>query len=1045
MHLRRILLSVCLLAVLLPAAGTRLLAQGVTTAAINGVVLDKTGEPLIGATVIAVHEPSGSKYGTTTRTDGRFNLLSLRVGGPYTVSASYIGYQPKRFADITLRLSQNLRLEFILEEKTVEVGAVDVVGERNPVLSANRTGAATNVPLEAIMNMPNVSRSFTDFQKLSPQFVGNSAAGRNNRFNNIQIDGTQYNDLFGLGSSGTPGGQASTNPISLDALQEFQVVVAPYDVRQNGFTGGGVNAITRSGTNAYAGSLFGYYRNQNFVGLSPDTNRQKYGRFEEYQTGFRVGGPVISDNLFFFVNGELTNRTQPTDILFTQGGSTGYNVSGIPYDSVQRFASILRNQYGYDPGASENVDLERTSAKIFLRFDYNLAANHRLSLRHNYVKAQDDNLPRTLTRFFFQNSNYVFNNTTNSTALQLSSMFGNAMSNELIFGYTRIRDYRETVGSPFPFVRIKFGAKGDLYAGTENYSIANSLDQDIFEITDNFTYFFGNHVFTVGTHNEIFGFENLYIRDLYGNYEFNNLTDFEAGRPSRYTVSYSLTGDNRQAATFSAVQFGFYGQDEWTVIPALKLNVGVRVDIPTFPDTPSKNTKIDSTFGSLGVGTDIIPSGNILLSPRLGFNWDVTGTRDIQLRGGAGIFSGRIAYVWLSNQYGNTGVEFGRIDVSSRPAGFFTGNWADPPRSGLNPTTTSEVNLTDPDFMMPQLARMNLALDYQLPLGFVATVEGIYSKTLNDILYQDINIAPSQGTLTGDGRPVYGTYSTSSNTFSVRKINNAFTNVIYMTNTNEGYQYSITAQVQRQVMDGLVAGAAYTYGESKDVNSVLSSQAYSQWRYNHVPGDPNNPPLSWSAFDIRHRMFVSAAYRHEFLEGAGTTVSLFLNGQSGLPFSYVYSGDVNGDGQTENDLIYVPRDADDIILTTNNYDKLNQFIEGDEALSAARGSIFQRMGARVPWQTYLDVRIAQEIPIPTLNGHRFELTVDVLNVLNLLNGDWGYSKFVDQQRYRLLTFQGLDAASQKPKFSFNDAKMDAYDISSLASRWQMQIGLRYTF
>jgi hypothetical protein len=1044
MHLRRVLLLTGLLALLLPAAGT-LLAQGVTTAGINGIVLDKTGEPLIGATVVAVHEPSGSKFGTTTRTDGRFNLQNLRVGGPYTVTVSYIGYAAKRYGDITLRLSQNMHLEFSLEEKTVEVGAVDVVGERNPVLSANRTGAAVNVPREIIERVPNVSRSFTDFQKLSPQFVGNSAAGRNNRFNNIQIDGTQYNDLFGLGSSGTPGGQASTTPISLDALQEFQVVVAPYDVRQNGFTGGGVNAITRSGTNSYAGSVFGYFRNQDFVGLSPDTNRQKFGAFQEYQTGFRVGGPVLKDNLFFFATGEITDRTQPTDILFTKNGSTGYNVSTIPYDSVARFASILRNQYGYDPGAFDNVDLERRSVKLFLRLDYNLASNHRLTLRHNYVDANDDNLPRTLTRFFFENSNYVFNNTTHSTVLQLSSMFGNAMSNELILGYTRIRDMRETVGAPFPFIRIKFGAKGDLYAGTENYSIANKLDQDIFEITDNLTYFMGDHVFTVGTHNELFGFENLYIRDLYGNYEFNSLTDFEAGRPSRYTVSYSLTGDARQSAKFSAIQFGFYAQDEWTVVPALKLTGGVRVDIPTFPDTPTRNAKIDSTFGSMGVGTDIIPSGNLLFSPRLGFNWDVTGSREIQLRGGAGIFSGRIAYVWLSNQYGNTGVEFGRIDVSSRPAGFFTGSWADPPRAGLSTVTTSEVNLTDPDFSMPQLARMNLALDYQLPLGFVATVEGIYSKTLNDILYQDINIAPSQGTLAGDGRPVYGTYSTSTNRFSVSKVNPAFTNVIYMTNTDQGYQYSITAQVQRQVLDGLTASAAYTYGESKDVNSVLSSQAYSQWRYNHVPGDPNNPPLSWSAFDIRHRMFVAAAYRHEFFDGAGTTVSLFLNGQSGAPFSYVYDGDVNGDGQTENDLIYVPRDADDIILTSNNYDRLNQFIEGDDALSESRGKIFDRMGARVPWQTYLDVRFAQEIPIPTLAGHRFELTVDILNVLNLLDGDWGYSKFVDQQRYRLLSFQGLDAATQKPKFSFNDAKMDPYDISSLASRWQMQIGLRYTF
>lgn len=1054
MHRRATWLLFAVLAGVFAVCGTHARAQGVTTAAINGIVMDKSGKGLPAANVIAVHVPSGTTYGVSTRPDGRFNLQNLRVGGPYTVTATFIGFEQKKFTDIQLSLSQNLKLEFEMEERSVEVRGVDITGERNAILSANRTGAATSVTTGDIERLPTISRSFTDFMKLSPQFVGNSAAGRNNRFNNIQIDGTQYNDLFGLGASGTPGGQANTTPISLDALQEFQVVVAPFDVRQSGFTGGGVNAITRSGTNRYTGSLFGFWRNQDLVGLSPDTNRTKFGAFSEYQTGFRAGGPVIENELFFFVNGELTNRNQPTDILFSQPGLAGSNVINVPIDSVRRFVDILRNQYGYDPGTFDNVTTQRQSVKLFLRLDWNLAANHRLTLRHNFVDAGDDNLPRTTARVFLENSNYVFNNSTNSTVLQLGSTFGNTMANEFILGYTRIRDNRETQGAAFPLIRLRYASNIDLYAGSENFSIANELDQDIFEITDNFNMFLGDHTVTVGTHNEIFSFRNLFIRDLYGNYEFNNMTDLVAGRPSRYTYSYSLTGDPKQAAEFSAIQLGFYAQDEWTVMPSLKLTGGVRVDIPNLPDKPAYNLKIDSTFGQfgkqMGIGTDIVPSGNMLWSPRLGFNYDPMGDRSLQVRGGAGIFTGRVAYVWISNQYGNTGVEFARVDVSNRPAGFFNPDPYSPPRPGvtpgLSPVTTSEVNLTDKDFKMPQVMRVNLGVDYQLPFGIVATLEGLYSKAINDILYQDINLGAQQSTLANDNRPVYGTYNATSRRFTSTKVNTAFTNVILMKNTDQGYQYNVTLQLQRQFADGISASGAYTYGEAKDLNSTLSSQAFSQWRFNHVPGDPNNPPLSYSAFDIRHRVFLAAAYRHEFFENWGTTISIGFNGQSGQPFSYVYDGDVNADGQTENDLIYVPKDANDIILTTNNYDKLNEFIEADEALKDSRGKIFERMSGRVPFQAGLDLRIAQEIPLPSLKGHRFEVTLDVLNFLNLLNGDWGYSKFVDQQRYRLLKFEGLDAANgNKPRYSFSASKMDPYDTSSLGSRWQMQLGLRYSF
>ncbi|MBL0174260.1 MAG: TonB-dependent receptor [Ignavibacteria bacterium] len=1035
-----VLVALCCSAV--PAAWS----QGVTTAAMNGSVHDKAGQVLPGANVIAVHLPTGTTYGTSTRSNGRYNLANMRVGGPYTLTVSYVGYKTRQQTDIVLQLSQDYRADFFLEETSVTVGAMDIVGERNAVLSASRTGAAQNVTKEQIERLPTVSRSFTDFIKLTPQFVGNSAAGRNNRFNNVQIDGTQYNDIFGLGSSGTPGGQAFTTPISLDALQEFQVVVAPYDVRQGGFTGGGINAITRSGTNTTTGSVFGYFRNDKL--LRPELQGSRYAKFQDYQVGFRAGGPVIENTLFFFVNGEITDRKAPTDVYFTEPGrSPSSNVSVIPKDSVAKFTNLLKG-YGYDPGSADNLDLKRQSAKFFARLDYNLSENHRLTLRHNFVSANDDNLPRTTARFFFENSNYIFNNSTHSTVLQFNSTFSNRTANELVVGYTRIRDFRETVGGAFPFIRIKFTG-ADLYAGTENFSIKNQLDQDIIEVTDNFTAFLGDHTITAGTHNEFFSFRNLFIRDFYGNYEFNNLTDFAAGRPSRYTHSYSKTANPEEAAKFSAMQIGGYVQDEWSGIDRLKLTFGVRMDVPMFPDKPAFNAKIDTVFGVGGIGTDKVPDASLLFSPRLGFNWDVTGDRTTQVRGGAGVFSGRVAYVWVSNQYGNTGVEFGRVDVSNRPAGFFTTDVANQPRPGVTPglsaVSTSEVNLTDKDFKMPQLARLNLAVDQQLPFGIIGTLEGLYSKAMNDMLYQDINLGAQKSTLASDGRPVYGTYDATRKTFTAGKVSSAFTNVILMKNTDQGYQYSVTAQLQRQLLDGIIASCAYTFGESKDVNSVLSSQAFSQWRYNHVPGDPNNPPLGYSAFDIRHRVFATISWKKEFFENWATTFSVYYNGQSGQPFSYVYDGDVNGDGQVENDLLYVPKDAGDILLTTNNYDKLDAWIQSDQSLQDARGTIVDRMGSRMPWQDVIDLRIAQEVPIPSLGGHRFEVTLDVLNVLNLMNPDWGRVKFVDQQRFRLLKFQGLDATTQKPTFSFDASRTDPYDLSSLASRWQMQIGLRYTF
>jgi hypothetical protein len=1076
---------VFLIIVLVLGTSATLFAQGVTTSAVNGIVTSTTGEALPGANIVAVHNPSGTRYGTATRTDGRFNIPGMRPGGPYTITVSFVGYKQAKQEDITLLLSQNLEVNFSLIEQAVQVGEVTITSERNAIISSARTGAAVSVTRDLIDRVPTVSRSFTDAMRLSPLFVGNSAAGRNNRFNNIQIDGANYNDLFGLGSSGTPGGTSGSTPISLDAIQEFQIVVAPYDVRQGGFTGGGVNAITRSGGNKYTGSVFFYGRNQDFLGSYPDPNGfpRAYTNFTEYQTGFRVGGPIIENKLFFFVNGEIVNRDQPNNRVFGATlASTSTGQWAISPDTVTKFINAL-NKYGYDPGSFTSFSDQTKNYKIFARLDYNLSEQHRLTLRYNMLSAWNHNSP-SQSGAYGENSRYKMVDATNSFAFQVTSAISNTMANELIVGYTPVRDKREFPGSAFPFVLIRSatgtGGQGNLIGGTEEYSVANSLDQDMIEITDNFTYFMTGHTITVGTHNEIYKSDNLYIRDNWGEYEFNTVDDFVRGKPVRYQYSYSQMSDPKWKATLKYMQYGVYAQDEWMVHPRVKLTLGLRLDVPTFPQEPSYNPSVDTLFGSQGLETNKVPSGKLLWSPRLGFNWDILGDRSLQARGGLGIFTGRTAYVWVSNQYSNTGIEIGRLDASFTPAtSTFTFqpdpyNQPKPGTQGLAPVRTTEIDLTDKDFKMPQVFRVDLGIDRQLPFGFIGTLEGLYTSSVNDIMYQDINmVGPSDsrisgnaltpgGHLVGDGRPVYGIYSPSTRAWTTVKRSDAlspavqqFTNVILMKNTNAPYAYQLTLQLQRPFSpDGWYMNFAYTYGKSMDINSTTSSQAMSQWRYD-VAIDPNNPELSYSYFDIRHRILAVVSYRFEWLQDFATTISLNYQGTSGWPFSWVYNGDVNGDGQTSNDPAYIPNDRNDVILmsgtgatatalpyTDATYDRLNQYINSDVYLSTHRGQIAERYGARTPWNHQVDLRLAQEVAV--IEGHKLEVTLDILNFLNVIGG--GRIKSVAYQ-VNLLAFHSLDPTTGKPRFVWQvtDPSIPPWYNSDPASRWQAQLGLRYSF
>lgn len=1039
--MRKFILAIILGFLILPGL---ILSQSVTTAAFNGLVTDSEDNPMRGATVTALHTPTGTVYTAITRADGLYNIPAVRVGGPYTVKVEMALFVTQERTGITLRLSEDLKLDFKL---AVEPIAEEVtVVARRPLVSEGRTGAAQNVSTTIIESMPSISRSFDDYARLAPQVDSRgsgafSAAGVSNKYNSVQIDGAVNNNLFGLGSSGTPG---LSTPISIDAVQEFQVVIAPYDVRNGGFTGAGLNAITRSGTNRFSGSAYFFGRNQDFIGKGPD--QTKYGTFSQKALSLRLGGPIIKDKMFFFFSVELGDNISPTTyVIDDSGASDDFGGAVITTAHAQRFRDILINKYGYDPGGfgREYRKNNLQDKKFFARIDFNISDRHRLTIRHNYLTGFDDNAPSKASSrvFAFADSYYKLTNKTNSTVLQLNSTLGQNLFNELILNYMTIRDDRDIPDTLFPQVNVAVAGGYRMTAGSEQYSGANSVNQDIFEITNNLTWYRGKHTFTIGTHNELFKFDNLYIRNFYGYWEFNSLDDFENGKAARYYHDFYNNDPNKKwSARWGLAQLGAYIGDKWAVLPNLNLTLGLRLDVPITNDIPAANPLAQQIFG---IKTDHAASGNVLFSPRLGFNWDVFQDKRTQVRGGIGIFSGRAPYVWISNQYSNTGMEFTRYDLRN-PTFSFVPDALNQPKSGPGLVSgISEVDLIDSKFKYPQLLRTNVAVDQELPWGIAGTLEFIYSMTVNDIDYKNLNLRE-----TGKGFGGRFLYA--------RDVSKSFTDVIYLANTNKGYQLSFSVQLQKTFNKNSWANLTYAYGESKDLNSGNSSQASSNFAYNHIRFDANNCELAWSNYDVRHRISAAVSYTLNLFKGAPTSFGLFYAGRSGRPYSHVYNNDANGDTLRENDLVYVPSSIDDVILVDSKgvalagdarqaaWDLMNKFIEGDPALVAARGSIIMRNASRTPWDQALDLRIAQDLPVPFLRDNRLQINLDIVNVLNLLNKDWGKSQYVSHNRLQPWQFAGYDAATGKEKILLT-LPSTRFSLSNLGSRWGAQIGLRYSF
>ena len=1053
--------------------------QGSTSSRITGRVISDN-ESLIGANVIAVHEPTGFQYGTTTNIEGLFTLNNVNVGGPYKITISYVGYEDYVLENIFLNLGQTESFNIELRETALSLD--EVVVTAGGLFDGNRTGSETKVSEEAIATLPSADRGLNDYLRLTPQADvanngqvnggGISFSGVNNRFNAIFIDGAVNNDVFGLANSGTNGGQAGISPISPDALEQIQVVLAPYDVTLGGFAGGGINAVTRSGTNTLSGSAYWFTRNENLSGKTPTdiegADRTKLDPFKANTYGLRLGGPLIKNKLFFFTNVEIQRDELPRPFIQNEylGDSDATQLNAI--------RDKLRNDFGYDPGGFENNPQTIDGEKILVKLDYNINDKHKLSARHSYVKGTTEIHPApSASTARFGNTGYIFPSTTNSTAIELKSIPSPNTSNNLIIGLTTVRDERDILGDPFPQIIMPDG-NGTVIAGTDNFSYSNVVNQDVFTLTNNFNLYKGKHSFTFGTHNEFFKIENLFTIFSTPRYQyfFNGVNRFLAGE----NADLLLYGHEQPSAgqeirlgddasnlgpSFNAMQLAFYGQDEIQVNDDFKLTLGLRFDIPVFTDDPPLNNTAfnTSTIPLLeGAGYDLkgaqasqAPATQILVSPRIGFNYDVNGDKTTQLRGGIGVFTSRVPWVWPGGMFIRNGLNSAfnvQVGVGQQVIYGDPQEWVRNLTSSASPT--GDVDLFVKDFKYPQILRASLAADKKLPWGMDGTAEFTFTKTLNNMDVKQINIRSSNSSLSGaDNRPVID--------FS-DKIDPTYTNITLVDNTNKGYTFNFTAQLSRQFRRNSSASLAYSFTRAEALIDGRGFINNTNWLNILSVAGNNNPMVTRSTFDVGSRLTAFISHKFDYAENAATTISLFYTAKSGTPYSFVYNSEVSDVSQSAgyNDLIYIPASQSEINLVdiaggasaAQQWSALDAFIEGNDYLSSRRGDYAEANRIRTPFEGVLDLKLIQDFYVGGKDGgtkHNLQVTFDIFNFTNMLNKDWGRRYFVGGNVFPLIQANRNDAGELEYNFSDPGATYNIVQSGTYSARWNAQLGLRYSF
>jgi len=1084
------LLALAALALGLPAASVQ--AQGVTSGSITGSVLDPQGQPVPGATVVAVHEPSGTRYEAFSRADGRFTIPGMRVGGPYTVSATLSSFQPKPVRDVVVNLGTATDLTLSLSNVAVSE-EVTVTAQSSEVFSSARTGAATTVARSVMATLPTIADRINDFAKLTPQFVNNgpggfsgSFAGMDSRFNNITVDGSYFNNSFGL--QGQPGDRTGVAPITTEALEEIQVSVAPYDVRQGNFVGAAINSVTRSGGNQFRGSAYYWFRDDSLVGTEAKGLPFNPGTFEFDKWGAWISGPIINDKLSYFMSFEDQSFIEPgTTFRANQGGETAQgSVTRVLGSDLNALSSYLNSNFRYNTGPYQDYSHETPATRFLGKLNYNLNDRNKISVRYNQLDSVTDVLlsnssslgfgtRRTnLTGLNYQNSNYQIMENIRSAIGEWSSIIGANKANTLIVGYTYQDESRNSRGEIFPMVDIL--EAGTVYTtfGFEPFTPNNELRYKTFQLQNNFTWNRGDHAFTFGASVERYKSENVFFPGAQSVYVYNSLADFYTdandylANPSRATSPVTLRrfqvrwmnipGLDKPVQPLGVWYSGLYAQDEWQVSPRIKLTYGLRLDLPVFDETGFQNADADALTFRAPDGspaqyqTAKLPDANILWSPRVGFNWDLDGSRTTQVRGGTGVFTGRPAYVWISNQIGNTGVltGFEQLDNTRLRPWNPNPDAYKPTNVTGAPASSYELALTEPSFKFPQVWRSNLAIDRRLPWGLIATLEGLYTKDVNGISYYNANLPASQTSFAGaDTRPRW----------TANRIHANVANAIVLGNENDGSSWNVAASLQKTYRAGFVK-AAYAYSEAKNLVDP-GSIALGSWTGNNISGDPNNPPVAYSA--LGHRAFVAGSYRLDYLKFGATTFSFFFEGtNSSTPnpnLAYTYAGDLNGDGATSNDLIYIPRDQSEMnfqaftasgrtFTAAEQAAAWDTYISQDSYLSKHRGEYAERNAVVLPMVWRLDFSVSQEL-FKDLGGRRHALTVraDFLNFTNLLSSDWGVGqRLINQQP---LTNPGVDAqgrATYRLRVVNNELMTKSLESTAgISDVYRIQFSIKYSF
>jgi hypothetical protein len=1070
----------------------------ITTSTLSGVVKSEKGEKLIGATVSVVHQPTGTKYGASTNTQGTYVIPGARVGGPYLIKVSYVGYKSEEIKDINTSLGLTTNVDVILIDDATALSEVVVVSTpRNSIFSKEKTGASQQFSRRELQAIPITgARTIDGITKYNPFGNGNSFGAQDSRLNNFTIDGSQFNNNFGLGSSSQAGGRTGASAISLDAIEQLQVNVAPFDIRQSGFIGAGINAVTRSGSNEIEGSVYQTQRNNSstYVGNNARGTTITPAKFDEKVQGFRLGAPIIKNKLFVFGNYEGIERTEP-GTTWTSTGSplSGSQVSRPTFQQLTDLSNFMKDKFGYETGPFEGYSNTNKSDKFLVRLDWNINDKNKLTARyvHHNSEAQINisnsqsagfgNRTQNINAMSFQNSGYTIQDNTRSAVLELNSKISNTLHNNLIVSYDKQIENRGYLSQMFPTIDILQGSTTLTSVGFDPFTPGNKLDYTTFNVTNNVTKYLNKHTLVGGFNFQRYESNNLFFPASNGVYIFNSLNDFytaanqslaNGGRPStfapaRFQFRYSaLPGAIEPMQTLKSDRLDLYVQDEFDATKDLKLTFGVRANIVGFENTALENPTISSMTFANGerFNTGIMPKTQVLFEPRFGFNYNLKGESKTQFRGGTGIFTGRPPYVFLSNQIGGNGVLTGFIDVSGAAASQY-GFTANPNQYFIPSTptlpTTFDLALTNPNYKFPQVWKTNLAVDQKLPIfGLIASAEYLYNKTINAVHYYEANLQNPVGTLGGvDNRPRFG------GSDATVRINNNVSRAAVLTNRNGAFHESLTLKLEKPVQNGLWGSIAWTTANSKDFMSA-GSIASGSWQGAQSVNGNNDLGLSFADGFVKNRFVGLLGYRIEYGKGLGgaTTLTLGYVGQQSNPFSYIAAGDLNGDRVNNNDLIFVPNQGSDIRFATltaggRTYTEAEQqaafdkFIDQDEYLSTRRGQYAERNGGLLPYLHRLDFSVAQDVVVK-IGGKRnsFQIRADILNFGNMLNNDWGVSQRATAPQ--LLNFVSRDAnhvptyrlATQRLTDGSTILARDTYQYnSSVFDVWSAQLGIRYIF